>query len=235
MKKAKINFSRLSVPKKIETARTIVTDTTGNTDFPICQALLPGISSAVNDLETKFQAAAGGDHQKKALMHAAAKVLDGLISFLEDQINVEAGGDETKIIGTGCEVRKQTKRGKRQPGVKQGKNSGEIILTAPTVKGAGSYRFQLCADPPPDETAASRTAQPPIPAPAPYPLPAPVPAQPSRWTDVGVAKGATFTADEMSDAPLKSGSKLWARAAAILSKKKGGQQGWVLLGSVIVP
>ncbi|MBI3500640.1 MAG: hypothetical protein HY063_02510 [Bacteroidetes bacterium] len=222
MKKAKIKFSKLSVPKKIETARTIVTDTTGNGNFPICQALLPPITNAVNDLETKFEAAAGGDHQKKALMHAAAKVLDGLISFLEDQINVEAGGDEAKIKSTGCDVRKQTKRGKRLPGIKQGKRSGEIILFALTVKGA-AYRFQLCSDPPPNETTPiSRTVQPPVPA--------PVPAPQNQWSDAGTTKGATFTATD-----LTSGSKMWGRVAVILTKKKGGQQGWVLLGAVIVP
>ena len=218
MSKAKLKFSELGISEKTETVRTIVTDTTGNTAFPLTQTKLPAITTAVNALELAHIAAAGGDHAKIADMNAKEKVLDGLISLLIAQIDYESEGDATKILSTGCHIKTETKRGKTKQGVKAGKNSGEAVGTATLVKGA-FYRWQHCPDPPPDESVIN------IPDPATGRLPAH-----NSWIDDEPTYEITTTIPN-----LPSGKKMWVRYAPVLRKKHGGQQAWVVLGSVKVP
>lgn len=218
MSKAKLGFSELTIPEKIETARTIVTDTTGNTDFPLTQSKLTAITAAVDALELAHIAAAGGDHSKIADMNAKETALDGLISLLISQIDNESEGDATKIMSTGCHIKTETKRGKTKQGVKAGKNIGEADGTATLLKGA-FYRWQHCADPPPDESVIN------IPDPATGKLPSH-----NSWMDDEPTYEITTTIPN-----LPSGKKTWVRYAPVLRKKHGGQQAWVVLGSVKVP
>ncbi|MHB8260546.1 MAG: hypothetical protein ACYDCN_01985 [Bacteroidia bacterium] len=218
MSKVKLGFARLTIPHKIETARTIVADTTGNTDFVLTQTKLAAITSAVNALELAHIAAAGGDHGKIADMDAKEKALDGLISLLIVQIEVESGGDATKILSTGCKIKGISGGAKQKKGVKAGKNPGDAICTATKVKGA-FYRWQNCPDPMPDESVIN------IPDPVTGKLPAH-----NIWMDSEPSHSITTTVPN-----LPSGKKMHFRYAPILNKKHGGQQEWIFLGSVTIP
>ena len=223
MAKVKLGFSKLTVPSKIQTARTIVTDTTRNTSFPLAQVMLPPITTAVNNLEAAHTAAAGGDHSKHEDMVTKEKVLDGLISLLSDHINAESGGDATKILSTGCQVRNVKSRGKRKQGVERGTHEGEADCTATKVKGA-FYRWQYCPDPPPNESPSPIT-----PVAGTPPLTGKV-ADANTWTDDEPTHEITTTISG-----LPSGTKMWFRYAPVLSKKNGGQQAWVVLGYITIP
>ncbi|MHB8259109.1 MAG: hypothetical protein ACYDCN_03415 [Bacteroidia bacterium] len=218
MAKVKLGFKKLSVPHKIETARTIVTDTTGNTDFPLTQSKLPPITTAVNALELAYTAAAGGDHSKVSDMNRKARALDALMSNLISQIDTESDGDETKILSTGCNVRGASKPGKRKVGVVAGKNSGEGVCTGTKLKGA-FYRWQYCPDPTPDEAVIN----------LPDPVTGRLPAH-NSWMDGDPTHEITTTIPN-----LPTGKKMWFRYAPVLSKKKGGQQAWIVLGSITIP
>ena len=218
MAKVKLGFQKLTVDQKIQTGRTIVTDTTGNAAFPLTQVKLPPITTAVNALEAAHTAAAGGDHAHHSDMIAKEKVLDKLMSALIGQIDSESGGDATKILSTGCNVKGVTLAGKRQAGVVANKLSGFADCTATKVKGA-FYRWQNCPDPVPDESVIN------IPDPATGRLPSH-----NNWTDSNPSKEITTTVPN-----LPTGKKVWFRYAPVLGKKQGGQQAWVILGSITIP
>ncbi|MHB8259599.1 MAG: hypothetical protein ACYDCN_11915 [Bacteroidia bacterium] len=218
MAKVKLAFSKLSVPHKIQTARTIVTDTTGNAAFPITQTKLPAITTAVNALELAHTAAAGGDHGHHADMMAKEKVLNQLMSNLISQIDTESGGDATKILSTGCNIKAVGRAGKRKAGVVAGKIGGESICTATKVKGA-FYLWYNCPDPPPDESIIN------IPDPVTGRLPAH-----NSWVECDATHEIITTIPS-----LPTGKKMWFSVIPVLTKKKGGKQARIILGSIMIP
>ena len=63
-----------------------------------------------------------------------------------------------------------------------------------------SYRFQICTDPPPDETAANNK---------------------NKWMDVGTSSdNASIIVNSTDDSPLKAGNNMWARVALFSPRKK---------------
>ena len=213
------SFARAPIPAKIQKTREIVADMTGNVNFSNPNPALGTVTNAVNDLETKHEAAADGGKTLKNIMRAANKVLNDLMSQLESYVENASGGDELKIVSSGMTVKTKGVRKKRTFTAQAGKNPGEVLLTAEKAEGGKSHVWQYCPDPPPSEIA-QRSANP-----NPVPLPLPVV---NVW-----ATQKESSAGKVTLSGLPSGTKGWFREASILTK--GGQTPWTDPASVTIP
>ena len=74
-----LKLSKQNVPTKIENARHYVTAMTGNPSFTTPSPTLASITTAVNNLETAYNAALGGGKVLKATMRDKEIILDTLL------------------------------------------------------------------------------------------------------------------------------------------------------------
>lgn len=208
MKKPILNFWRMTVPKKIQKSREIVIHMTGNTNYTTPNPTLTAVTTAINALETSFEAAADGGKVLKAAVRAKEKILDDLMSQLLEYVANVSGGDEQKILSAGFDVKAVSIHSKRMPSVVAGKNTGEAVCTAITpVRGIkASHEWQYCRDPILPDTKADIE---------------------NTWIEADVTTAATVTLKN-----LPAGVKLWFRHRYIFSKGNKGQ--WTVLGSLFV-
>ena len=209
MKKPKLDFYRAGIALKIQKARELVTHMTNNSNFSSPNPTLQTVTTAINALETAYEAALDGGKTLKSIMRRKLIILNDLISQLKDYISNVSAGDELKILSSGLQVKELKGRGKRKPSVKQGENPGEVICTgeAPKRGVRAGHEFQLCKDP--------------IPADAHDALANP-------WVEADISSQPKVTITN-----LTGGAKLWFRHRFILPK--GKKSAWVIIGSVIVP
>jgi len=206
MKKVKMDISKLDPPKKIQKGKEIVAKMTGNKNFPTPNPDLKTVSICINDFEISYENALDGGHTLKQLMYSKEKQFDLIIVQLAGYVESVAAGDEQKILSSGFEVRKFTPHSIQTDVVKAGNLPGEVIvkaMLAPDDKNI-LHEWQYCIDVlPADNTVAG-------------------------WIGLKPTTKANITISN-----LVSGSKVWVRHLAILSKAK--ETAWHLLGSVIVP
>lgn len=148
MARAVLNLSRKTVLFIIEKVRTIVTAMTGNAVYPSPSPTLPTITTQVDDLETKFQAAIDGGKNKKLAVRTAKKTLLSSLSVLIGYIQGASGGDSDRIISAGVDVKKpRTSSGILNPPLnvrtKFGFASGEILLLFGGVAKRHFYLVQI--------------------------------------------------------------------------------------------
>jgi len=105
MKFVKLGLNGLSVPMQIQRCRNIVTQTTGNSDFPTPNPPLATVTTAIDTLETSFENAADGGKTLKALVRLNRKALLALMTQLAAYVQETSGGDEAIILGSGMDVR----------------------------------------------------------------------------------------------------------------------------------
>lgn len=192
MKKVKLNFSKISIPLKIQKSRTIVTKLTGNATFTTPTPSLTSITAAINKLETSYETALDGGRTKKAAMRVDEASLDGLLIQLAAYVQDASGGDELKILSSGLETRLTASSVavlEAPDGIQiiPGLNNGELKLKWNPVKNAKSYLLQI------KEVAETE----------------------SDWTILDVSTRASFKALN-----LKSLSIVWIRIAAVGSRGK---------------
>jgi hypothetical protein len=187
MKSSKIlyDFVMFAVSFLIEFARNTVTMMTGNPSFTTPFVPLAQITSAVNDLEAKFNIALNGGKEQKAVMRLAVKALIALLRKQAAYVNLIASGVDSVILSAGFHVAQQP-MSKLLPDfiVIHGKNSGEAFAKHKSVKGAKSYVWQRASDP--------------------------MPGSDSGWAYVGFTTKCKFT-----DTGLIPGTKHWYRVAWI--------------------
>lgn len=150
MARVKLGFSRFAITVKIFKARYIVTQMTGNPNFPTLptEIDLPVITAAIDALETAAQGAAKGGTDKTLAMHLAATALDELMVKLQDFVQVASNGDPLKIESSGMEVRKEREPAVllgavQKPNAKPGGNPGEIIVSWAGMDGSKGYVVEM--------------------------------------------------------------------------------------------
>ncbi len=150
MARVKLGFNRFAISVKILRARMIVQSMTGNPNFvaiPPNIALLL-IAAAIDDLEQKAQAAIKGGTDKTLAMYIADTYLVGLMSQLQDYIQVASGGDPLIIESSGMEVRRERVPSilldaVNNPKANVGKNPGEVLVSWEGMQGAGGYVVEM--------------------------------------------------------------------------------------------
>ncbi len=145
-----LGLSRLSVPKKIEKSRFIVTSMTGNVNFTTPSPPLATITTNTDALETANIAALGGGADDTANMHDQEVVLDlslkALGAYVEGIANATPPSAEAIILSAGMAVKSKGGKVAHDFSVKATGNPGEIKLTCQGVK-RGTNEFQMTTDP----------------------------------------------------------------------------------------
>jgi hypothetical protein len=153
MKRVKIAFKGLTVPEKIEKARSIVDKMNGNASFTTPDPTLAEVTKAINDLEAAQNKAADGGKTNTAIMHQRDKDLLVLITSLAGYVQSVSRGDELVILSSGFEI---AGRGSINNAplpaplglhVVNGVLEGQLVLTWKKVKGALNYVVQQANDP----------------------------------------------------------------------------------------
>lgn len=208
MPKVKLNFTKLSIPEKLSRAQQIVASLTGNANFPAPQPTLAQINDAVNDLQAASVAA---DKARAAAKTATSeqeskeKALSQLITQLGGHVESVSGGDETKILSAGMDVRAPNAPGSDPPAMpksvalSEGDHASELDAGWDSVTGARSYVVQISLDPP---TATS-------------------------WQQATVV-----TRSHATLSGLTSGTRYWVRVASV---NANGQSGWSDPATKIAP
>jgi hypothetical protein len=208
MAKVKLNFSKLPIPEKLSRAQQIVGSLTGNANFPAPQPTLAQITDAINDLQNAANTAQKARQAAKTAtseQETKEDTLDQLITQLGGHVESVSGGDETKILSAGMDVRAPNAPGIDPPSMptaaalSEGDHAGELDMQWDKVSGARSYIVQISPDPP---TLTS-------------------------WQQATVVARSQATLGG-----LTSGTRYWARVAAV---NTNGQSGWSDPATKIAP
>ena len=153
-----LKLASMSVNDKIEFGRNIVTSMNGNSLFAAANALLPAVTTAINNLETANIAALDGGKAKKALLHQQEGIVDNLLAQLGNLAEVAAnasavaGGDAKAVItAAGMDYRKSATP-LPVPAAPQNLSAvntlteGEIHTEWDSVRGAHVYVMEITTD-----------------------------------------------------------------------------------------
>lgn len=145
--KAVLNMSGLTMAAKINRARVIVQaiDSHPNT-FQSPNPDINTVKQAIDELEVAFSDASDGGKTKTKIMYDKEDTLMLLMNDLLGYVQMVAAGDESVIHLAAMSVRRFHGRVARGFSVEQGKDSGEVIITTQTVKGA-IYFWEYISDP----------------------------------------------------------------------------------------
>lgn len=182
-----LKLSKQNVPTKIENARHYVTVMTGNPNFTTPIPTLATITTAVNNLETAYNAALGGGKVLKATMRDKEVILDSLLIQLSHYVEATANGNETVILSAGMEPRTQG-GGRKITGLTIQRAEGGVKLLTPH-KANHAYVWQMVEDPLPSEDETDPT---------------------HTWEQIGISIKSSFIKDS-----LEIGKKFWFRVANI--------------------
>lgn len=198
MTKVKLGLRDLTVAEKVQYARQIVTDMTGNTNFTTPSPTLASVTTGAGDLETAFntaQTARDNAKTKTATQNDKETHLDLLLSQLGHYVESTSGGNETVITSSGMQLKAHGSPIGELARVTSlsattADNEGEIDLHWDKVSNARSYEIEKCADP------ISSTG----------------------WLHIGISTKSQYAALN-----LISGTKFWFRVAAVGA---AGQGSW---------
>jgi len=141
-----------SVEFIIEKVRNYVSKMTANVNFATPNPPLPEVTTAVDDLETKFQAALDGGKSKKTAVQLQKLKVMGMVSALRAYVQTTTLGDIMKILSSGFDVRGHAIINILDPPsnvrAAYGKVPGQIIVRWGGVKHRTGYKVQMKEDTP---------------------------------------------------------------------------------------
>ncbi len=149
--KIKTSFTKFSLSALNTLAIYILSRLTGNPNFPTPTPTLDVFAEAISNFQNAMVAALTGDRQKIELRKQAWADLINILVDLAEYVTFTAGGVPAVLESSGFEMYKQ-----REPVyipkpenvlVKEGLNSGELIITVQLKGKAQCYFFQYTPDP----------------------------------------------------------------------------------------
>ena len=157
MNKVKVGFQGDPIPQKMQKTQVIIGKLTGNADFPQAQALLPALTNDLSALDAAVQAAQSSQTTTKSLFEAQTQAeaqLDAQLAALCGDVNLEAAGDDAKLMESGFDLAKAATSA-AVPGeisdfsLTRGDNPGVVDGQCHSVKNARAYesRFIIGAMP----------------------------------------------------------------------------------------
>jgi hypothetical protein len=153
----KVGTSKMPVTDKIQFARQIVTQMTGNTNFTTPAPTLASITAAANGLETAYNNAQAAQAQAKSLTSTqddASAALDLLLTQEGNYVENASGGDQAKIESSGFSVRNIPAGpigdlpAPADVDVTPNDNAGTVNMSWEKVRGAYTYIVEKAADAP---------------------------------------------------------------------------------------
>lgn len=207
MAQVKLNLRELPIPDKVQKFREIITAMTGNANFTTPDPTLAALTTATDNLETRFLAAKAARTTAKELtdlQDAAEQAADAIMTSEASYVQNKSLGDAAKILSAGMAVRDPAAPIGDLPApgnisATEGDHDGEVDLHWNRVKGAKSYMIQ-------------RTT---------------TPTDAASWGNPVIA-----TKSKATVAGLVTGTKYYFRVAAIGA---AGQGAWSELASQVAP
>jgi hypothetical protein len=145
-----LHLGSLTIPRKVEKARSIVIAMTGNANFPSPTPALDVINQQANDLEAAQLAAVDGSKQETADMHAKSRQLDltlkSLAAYVEGIANANPKEAEVIILSAGMDVKQLRTRVREDFEVKSSDAPGEIRV-GKRAESRAAYIIQMTATP----------------------------------------------------------------------------------------
>lgn len=190
----KLDLQGKTVPQKIQFLRDIVTQMTGNANYPTPNPALTAITTKANNLEAALGTQATAQQAAKTAttnLETKEGEADASLSSLSNYVWETSGGDEAKIQTAGMTLRAPktpTTSLSAPQGVTAtaGDEEGELDLVWEPVPKSKGYEVQTSPDP---------------------------------VTGTSWAFAETSTASKTSLTGLPSGSKIWVRVRALGPKK----------------
>lgn len=146
-----LKLARLSIPKKIEKARFIITSMTGNANFTGPAPALTVTTDDANALEAAYIAAQGGGKDETAFMRSKEEALDKSLSSLAAYVQTVSNNNPTAsdavALSSGMGIKNPGSRASRDFSVKNSKTPGEVLLRTRSGGKRISYIWQITADP----------------------------------------------------------------------------------------
>lgn len=145
----------MSDAKKVEFARGLIRQMSGNPSFSAATSALSNLTVAVGELEHAYHEARAARQVAKAktqMRKAASSALDGMVKQLARIVEISVAGDPGKLEASGFEVRSgRTVVGRltapEKLRVEVTGEPGEVRLRWQSVRGASTYLVQRAADP----------------------------------------------------------------------------------------
>jgi fibronectin type III domain protein len=149
--KVSLKLDDRTAAEKVEYAKSIVIDMTGNSNFTTPNPSLAAVTTGANNLDSAITAAADGGKSKTLAQNTKETALDNLLTQLGAYVENIANGDETIIRSAGMDARV----GKSAPQIPDapinvsattGTEEGEIELKWKGVKNARVYTVEISND-----------------------------------------------------------------------------------------
>jgi hypothetical protein len=149
---AVLKLSGKPIPYVSEKVHDVITELTGNADFPTPNPTLVAVTAQVDAMDAAFQDAIQGGKDKKALQKLEHKKMLDIMGSLMAYVQNTSLGDEAKILSSGFEVKSpRTPVGILPPpsNVRCGFGfvPGEVLLLWGGVDGRLAYRVQYTPTP----------------------------------------------------------------------------------------
>ncbi len=150
------NWSRLNRQARVDAAKLVHTNLTGNTDVPSPMPTLAALQTVITAAQTAIDEVAALEQTLKIKRAERDAKVDAVVAALgQEASTVEAvtNGDPTKMLGAGFEI---AESGGAPVGdlpapedvrVTAGDNDGEVDVAWDSLRGAGSYEQQTNTDP----------------------------------------------------------------------------------------
>jgi hypothetical protein len=194
----KLDLRAKPVPEKVQFARQIVTDMTGNANFATPNPALETVLTATIKLESAYndaQTAKDLAKAKTSLQKDAENTLETILNNLGNYVEIIANGNPSIVKSAGMGIRGENvtlvpKFAVKTAAIKAvtGDNEGEMRLSWNSVFNARSYEVQVCLGP----------------------------IKPEGWTHAGTSTKSQYTVTK-----LESIKKYWFRVAAITKDGPG--------------
>jgi hypothetical protein len=151
----RIGLRNMSDVKKVEFARGLIRQMSGNSNFATANPALACLTAAISELETAYneaQLARRLARTKTQMRKAASVALDAMVKQVARFVEIAAAGDSKKLTTSGFEV-----RGAKAPigqltrpenlTVDADGTPGDLRLRWKHVRGASTYLIQRSSDP----------------------------------------------------------------------------------------
>ena len=147
----KLGWKRLKPAQQVVKANEVITNLTGNPDFPTPIPTLATVQTAADELDAALLAL-DGSHEKTAVKNQKVERLSDLMTALVGYVQSASAGDEVKILSTGMGVRNAATRvGLLGPvdklTAKLGQMPGAINLSWGGIKKTKLYIVSMSTDP----------------------------------------------------------------------------------------
>jgi hypothetical protein len=151
MKRLKISFRTLAIPEKIQKARYLVAQMSGNESFTNPSPALQEVGAAADALEQAYEKSLNGGKIEIAQLRQCESGMNDLIFLLAGYVQNASRGEPSVILSSGFDVQAEKTVAAPPPtphniNGKMGPFDGQVSLSWDRVPGAKAYQIQVSAD-----------------------------------------------------------------------------------------